>query len=146
MIRFTIALTFLALTACAAGAPQPAVQSPMAAESTQVYQSLQLHEVEQQMLNDDDEITYGNAVVACGLRDQHWLDVLQGVYASDYAVELQRIPLNPDQLAAAKTFAQDRIQNPTPPPLICQMLSTDSALGELDNSVAVESFTMASAK
>jgi hypothetical protein len=145
MNRLTIVLALLALASCASGGQEASV-NPQKVQAAQVYQSLRLQQVELQMINDDDQITYGNAVVACGLRDQHWLNLLQAVYIRDYALELQKIPLTQDQLVDAKLFAENRIQNPSPPPLICSMLAKDDALEQLDGFVGTEALTVASSR
>jgi hypothetical protein len=151
MIRYAAALSLLALAACASHPPpesQAQIQfdNARAAEATQVYQALTLAEFEQQMTGDDKQLTYGFAVVNCGLRSQQWLDMLQNVYARDYAQEFRRHPLTPEQAAQARAYAEAHISNPFPPPYICGRLSTDSALAGLDYSVGVESLVLAAQK
>lgn len=138
MIRTLTAISMLALTACAA-TPPPAAPSPQAIEAMQVYQDLKLQQVEQQMMPDNRRITYGNAVVNCGLRSQQWLNMLQLAYARKYQSVLQRTPLTPDQLVQAKAYADANISNPIPPPYICGRLATDASLPDLDYAVGVQS-------
>jgi hypothetical protein len=151
MIRYAAALSVLVLAACAQP-PSPASEAQIQAanaradEAAQVYQDLQLTQFEQQMTDDDKRLTYGFAVVNCGLRNQQWLDMLQNVYSRDYATEFQRHPLTPEQTAEARAYAESHISNPYPPPYICQLLSTDSSLPDLDYSVGVESLILASEK
>jgi len=151
MIRYAAALSLFALAACASSQP-PMTQAQIEAnnaradEATQVYQNLQLAEFEQQMTDDDKRLTYGFAVVNCGLRNQQWLDMLQTVYAMDYGLEFQRHPLSPEQAAQARAYAEAHISNPSPPPYICGVLSKDSSLTDLDYSVGVESLILASQK
>jgi len=139
MIRYAAVLSVLALAACA----QPPPADPRAPEAAQVYQNLQLLDVEQRMIDDDKQITYGLAAVNCGLRNQQWMDMLQAVYAKDYAAELKIHPLTAAQQDDAKLYAQAHISDPSPPPYICEMLSADSALPEIDRSVAYESLIIA---
>lgn len=146
MIRIAPALSLLglaclALAACAAKPPAP--PAPQAVVGDQVYQDLKLQHFEQQMLTDDNKLTYGNAVVACGLRSQQWLTVLQTVYLRDYSTELQKIPLSYQQAVAARTYAGEHMQQPTPPELICNMMEKDTALADLDFAVAAESYILA---
>jgi len=150
MIRYAAALSILALSACASSpAISPAqIQAinAKADEGAQAYQNLQLAEFDQQMRGDDDRLTYGFAVVNCGLRDRQWLDMLQSVYATDYEAEFQRHPLTPAQEAQARAYAEAHISNPSPPPYICGRLSKDSSLADLDFSIGVESLLLASQK
>lgn len=150
MIRLTAALFLLALAACAStpaeNPAQTAAINARADEAAEVYQDLQLVAFEQQMTDDDKRVTYGFAVVNCGLRDQHWMDMLRGVYARDYEVEFQQHPLTPAQQAQAKAYAEAQISDPSPPPYICQRLSEDSTLADLDYSIGVESLLLAAEK
>jgi hypothetical protein len=140
MIRYAAALSVLALAACA----QPQPVDPRAPEAAQVYQNLQLQNVEQQMIDDDKQLTYGLAAVNCGLRSQQWMNMLQAVYQSDYKVELQRHPLTAEQQAEAKAYAEAHISNPSPPPYICELLANDEALPQIDYNVGLESLIIAS--
>lgn len=153
MIRYAAALALLALAACAGQPAKPALSAAQiqainakAEEAAQVYQTLQLREFEQQMLDDDKRLTYGYAVVNCGLRDQQWMDMLKEVYARDYRAEFQRHPLTPEQEAEAKAYAEAHISNPYPPPYICGRLAQDYSLSDLDYSVGVEALILASEK
>jgi hypothetical protein len=145
MIRILAAISMLALTACAA-TPPPAAPSPQAVEAMQVYQDLKLQQVEQQMMPDNRRMTYGNAVVNCGLRSPQWLNMLQLAYARSYQSVLQQTPLTPDQLVQAKAYAEANIANPTPPPYICGRLANDASLPDLDYAAGVESLILISPK
>jgi hypothetical protein len=147
MIRFATVISLLAFTAFAASAaPENAVVTPQKAEAAQVYQALQVQDVEQAMLYDDNLITYGYAVVSCGLRTPQWFQLLRGVYAHEYAAELQIVPLNTEQQAQALSYANAHVQNPSPPPYICGRLQQDSTLAALDRAVALRAFEVAAAK
>jgi len=113
-------------------------------EGQQVYENLRLAAFEHQMLDDDKRLTYGFAVVNCGLRGQQWMDVLQNVYFRDYDAEFARDPLTPEQAAEARAYAEAHISNPSPPPYICGRLAKDSSLADLDYSVGVESLILQS--
>ena len=144
MIRFAIALSVLALTACATPPPPESTASIQAkSDAAQVYQDLQVRYVQQQMMYYNNVLTYGNAVVNCGLRTPRWYTLLQQVYSQQYALELQRVPLNTDQLAQAVSYAAAHVQNPSPPPYICGRIAQDTLLPVLDSAVAMRSFEVA---
>jgi hypothetical protein len=143
MIRFALAISVLALTACAA---PPAPPTPQAIEATEVYQALQVKNVQQQMTYYNSVLTYGNAVVSCGIRSPQWYTQLQGAYEYQYGLELQRVPLNPAQQAEVFAYSTAQVQNPSPPPYICGRLQNDPLLSSLDDAVAYQSFKVATAK
>ncbi len=148
MNRFAAVLLLTALAACSGSPPMSQAQiegvNTRADEGQQIYQSLQLAQFERQMLDDDKRLTYGFAVVNCGLRDQQWMDVLQNVYFRDYDSEIARHPLTPEQAAEARAYAEAHISNPSPPPYICERLAKDSSLADLDYSVSIESLILQS--
>jgi len=146
MIRYAIALSVLALTACAQPAPLTPEQAQAKADATQVYQDLQVRDVEQQMMYYNNVLTYGNAVVNCGLRTPQWYTLLQGVYSQQYGLVLQRAQLNPQQETEALNYATAQVQNPTPVPYICWRIQQDTLLPTLDQAVAMHSFEVIAAK
>ncbi len=143
MIRIALVLSVLALSACAR---PPAPPSAQAIEATRVYQDLQVRNVQQQMSYFNNVLTYGNAVVACGIRSPQWYTQLQGVYEYQYGLELQRVPLNPAQQAAVLAHSDVEVQSPSPPPYICFRIQKDPLLDTLDDAVAEQSFKVATAK
>jgi hypothetical protein len=143
MIRFALAISVLALSACA---QPPAPPTPQAVAAIGVYQDLQVKQVQRQMSYYNTVLTYGNAVVSCGIRSPEWYTQLQGVYAYQYGLELQRVPLNPSQQAAVLAHSTAEVQNPSPPPYICFRLQQDPLLVSLDQAVAEHSFMVATAK
>jgi hypothetical protein len=140
MIRPAIALSVLALSACA---QPPAPPTPQAVEAIGVYQDLQVKQVQQQMSYYNNVLTYGNAVVSCGIRSPQWYTQLQGVYAYQYGLELQRVPLDPPQQAAVLAHSAAEVQNPSPPPYICSRIQQDPLLISLDAAVAEQSLKVA---
>ncbi len=140
MIRFALAVSVLALSACA---QPPAPPTPQAVEAIQVYQDLQVKSVQQQMSGYNNLLTYGNAAVSCGLRSPQWYTQLQGVYAYQYGLGLQRVPLNPEQQAAVLAHSTAEVQNPSPPPYICARIQKDPLLPALDAAVAEQSLKVA---
>jgi hypothetical protein len=146
MIRYAIILSVLALTACAQPAPPTPAQVQAKVDATQVYQDLQVRDVQQQMMYYNSVLTYGNAVVNCGLRTPQWYTLLQGVYAQQYAQVLQRVQLNAAQQTEALRYATTQVQNPTPPPYICWRIQEDTLLPTLDQAVATHSFEVIVAK
>ena len=62
MIRYVIALSVLALSACAQPAPLTPEQVQAKVDATLVYQDLQVRDVQQQMMYYNNVLTYGNAV------------------------------------------------------------------------------------
>ncbi len=141
MTRFALAVSVLALSACAQQPPAP--PTPQAVEAIQVYQDLQVKSVQRQMSYYNNVLTYGNAVVSCGIRSPQWYTQLQGVYAYQYGLELQRVPLNPEQQAAVLAHSTAEVQNPSPPPYICFRLQQDPLLLSLDAAVAEQSLKVA---
>jgi hypothetical protein len=146
MIRYVIALSVLALSACAQPAPLTSEQVQAKVDATLVYQDLQVRDVQQQMMYYNNVLTYGNAVVNCGLRTPQWYTLLQGVYAQQYALVLQRAQLSAAQQAEALRYATAQVQNPSPPPYICWRIQEDTLLPTLDQAVAMHSFEVIAAK
>jgi hypothetical protein len=146
MIRFAIALSVLTLTACASPPPESPQTAQAKSDAAQVYQDLQVRSVQQQMMTYNNVLTYGNAAVNCGLRTPQWYTLLQQVYGQQYALELQRVPLNASQQAQAASYAAAHVQNPSPPPYICGRIKQDTLLPVLDSAVAMRSFEVAYAK
>ena len=125
---------------------RPAPPSAQAIEATEVYQDLQVKNVQQQMSYYNNVLTYGNALVSCGIRSPQWYTQLQGVYAYQYGLELQRVPLNPAQQAQVLAHSNAEVQYPSPPPYICFRLRQDPLVTSLDDAVAEQSFKVATAK
>ena len=144
MIRYALAVSVLALSACAQ--PPPAPPTAQAVEAIQVYQDLQVKNVQQQMSYYNSVLTYGNAVVACGIRSPQWYTQLQGVYGEQYALELQRVPLTAEQQAQVLAHSATEVQNPSPPPYICFRIRQDPLLTSLDAAVAEQSLKVATAQ
>jgi hypothetical protein len=145
MNRFAVALSVLALTACAQPAPTPETAQAKA-NAQQVYGQLQVRDVQQTMMYYNNVLTYGNAVENCGLRTPQWNTLLKGVYAQQYALVLQRIPLDADQQTEALNYASAHVANPSPPPYICWRIQQDDLLSKLDTAVAQHSFEVIAAK
>ena len=145
MIRYAALLPLLVLAACASPR-QPvaaaAPPNPQAVEAAQVYRQLVVAQVEQHMLTYARRITYGYAVVNCGLRSPQWMDVLRSAYWRRYRIQLQQTPLSADEMAEAQAFAEAHISNPTPPPYICQRIAADQTLPDLDNAVGNEALRL----
>ncbi len=72
--------------------------------------------------------------------------MLQNVYSQDYVAELQRNPLTAEQMTQARAYAEAHVENPSPPPYICQRLSEDTALPQLDRAVGLEALIVANTK
>lgn len=148
MIRYAAALMLLALAACA-GPQVSAQQQAINARADQAalfYQQMRLTAFEQEMLHSDKELTYGYAVVNCGLRRPDWMAMLQEVYKVKFRTVYRLYPLTPDQITEATRFAEAHVSNPSPPPYLCGRLATDAALPELDYEVAMMSLILASEK
>ncbi len=107
---------------------------------------LQTRDVQTQMMYYNNVLTYGNAVVSCGLRTPQWFKLLEGVYSQQYALVLQKLPLNVTQQAQALAYATAHVQNPSPPPYICYRIQQDTLLPTLDQAVATHAFEVAVAK
>lgn len=149
MIRYAAMLPLLVLAACA-GSQQPVAGAtppdPRTVEAAQVYRQLVVAEVERHMLTYDRRITYGYAVVNCGLRSPEWMDVLRSAYWRRYRIELQQTPLSVDEMAQAQAFAEAHISSPAPPPYICQRIAADQTLSDLDNAVGNEALRLVAEK
>jgi hypothetical protein len=143
MIRIAIALSVLTLTACASPPPESPQTAQASSDAAQAYQDLQVRYVQQDMMTYNNVLTYGNAVVNCGLRTPQWYTLLQQVYGQQYALELQRVHLNANQQARALSYATAHVQNPSPPPYICGRIAQDTLLPALDSAVAMRSFEVA---
>jgi hypothetical protein len=145
MNRFVIALSVLTLSACAQPAPSPETAQAKA-DAQQVYGQLQVRDVQQTMMYYNSVLTYGNAVANCGLRTPQWNTLLKGVYAQQYALVLQQVPLTADQQTEALNYASAHVANPSPPPYICWRIQQDTLLPTLDQAVAQHSFEVIAAK